>query len=196
MGPRPAGSPESRQLARPDQAHRAARALPGGAGRPAQRDRDGARPRAGLHRGRRALRHEGHPRLRGRERRRLRDGRRRFSSHARSGARGTRSSSSSSTARRRRAEVPDTEFERYGLRGSKVAAPRLPRCARDDPARLRGRQEARDQARGLLGRAPLDAAARGGDAGGRRGRVPRPRHRAACSTTTSRSWRRACARST
>ena len=42
--------------------------------------------------------------------------------------------------------IPDVEFARYGLRGSKVAAPAFRRCARDGPARLRGRQAPGDQA--------------------------------------------------
>ena len=72
----PAGSPASRRLGAPLRRIVPARALPGGAGRPAQRGRHRPRPRAGLRRGRRPLRHEGHPRLRRRQRRRLGHGRR------------------------------------------------------------------------------------------------------------------------
>ena len=46
--------------------------------------------------------------------------------------------------------TPDSEFEEEGLRGSKAAAPVLPRRAGHGAARLRGRPPAADPARGLL----------------------------------------------
>ena len=96
-----------------------------------------------------------------------------------SGARGTRSSSSSSTARRRRAASPDSEFERSGCAAARSLRPR------SDDARAMvlldfvGDKQPRDQARGVLERAPLEAAAGGGEARGRRGACSRPRHQGA-----------------
>ena len=58
----------------PPQAHRPERALPGGPGRPPQRDRDRAGKGARLRGRRGALRHEGHPGLCRRKRRRIRHG--------------------------------------------------------------------------------------------------------------------------
>ena len=111
-------------------------------------------------------------------------------------ARGTRSGSSSSTARRRRAAIADGDFERYGLRGSKVAA-RAFSDARamvlldfvgDKNLAIR-REQYSDP--GLWTR--LRAAAR---AGRRRSASSRPRRRARSSTTTSRSSGAGCRRST
>ena len=74
LGPRPAGlAPPSRKLGERIRRALPARALPGGARRAAQRGRHGARARPEPRRGgRRALRHQGHPRLRRRQRRRRR----------------------------------------------------------------------------------------------------------------------------
>ena len=92
--------------------------------------------------------------------------------------------------------VPDTEFERYGLRGSKVAAP----VFRDARAMILldfvgDKKLWRSSARATRTLASGSACARRRSGWGR-GPCSPPRSRAACSTTTSRSGIRACARST
>ena len=130
-------------------ADRAARALPGGAGRPAQRDRDGARPGARLRGRRRALRHEGHPRVRGRERRRVGH---RGRGRARQEHPATAPHGAVRLLRRRGepARRPSADFEERACAAARSRR-RRSRRARDGPARLRGRPEALDPARGQLG---------------------------------------------
>ena len=156
-------------------------------------------PRAGLRGRRRPLRHEGHARLRGRERRRVAARPWPFSWRARSSrARcGERSSSSCSTARRARAACPTRSSRAKGLRGAKVAARRVPGRAGDGAARLRRRPAAQHAARGLLGRAACGrACARRRARAGVGALLPGRRRAARSSTTTSRSSSRACPRST
>ena len=185
MGPRPAGSPESRRLAAPHQADRAARALPGGAGglrnvigtvRAASPATSWSAPTTTRRTSPASWGRTTAPRAPPSC----------SSSRARSGARGTRSSSCSSTARRRRAAFPTPSSSADGLRGSKVAAP----VFRDARAMVLldfvGDRRLTHPARGLLGSGPLAAAARrrasewaagavvpGHDAG-RRARRPHP----------------------
>ena len=130
LGPRPAGSPESRRLARLLKRIVPRGRLPGGAGRAPQRGRHRARPRAGL-RGRGCpLRHQGHPRASWARTTAPPARRSRPSSPAASGAPATRSSSSSSTARSRRAARPTATSRRRGC-----AAARSPRRPSRTPAR-------------------------------------------------------------
>ena len=91
--------------------------------------------------------------------------------------------------------VPDAQFERYGLRGSKVAAPGF-RDARAmilldfvGDRKLSLKRESYSDVR--LWNRLRESARRVG-----RGACSPPRSRAACSTTTSRSGIRACPRST
>ena len=159
MGPRPAGSPESRRLAA-----RLKRIVPRGR---YQRVPGGLRNVIGTVRGRepgyvvrrRALRHR-RPSGASSARTTARPAPPSWrSSRARSSARATRSTSSSSTAR----SCPrgsDGEFEVEALRGRKVAAPAFARRARDGPARLRGRPRLAHPARGQLGSWLVAAAAR------------------------------------
>ena len=179
---------------------RAERALPGGARRPAQRDRRRCPARepgtivVGAHYDTKDI-----PGFVG-----ANDGASgtavgaRARARARAAARcGPRSASSSSTARRRRAATPDAEFERDGLRGSKVrGAASIAMRAAMVLLDFVGDSELAIPREAQLGRGPVGAAARGGPAGrARRASSPtRPGRRR--STTTSRSSSRACRRST
>ena len=137
LGPRPAGSPESRRLARLlSGSCRAAsyQEVPGGL-----RNVVGTvpRPRAGLRGGGRPLRHQGHPRLRGRQRRRLRHGRRGPARPHASGAPAHTVKFVFFDGEESPRGTPDREFEKKGLRGQQGRRQALRGRTRDGAARLR-----------------------------------------------------------
>ncbi len=85
------------------------------------------------------------------------------------------------------AGTPDSQFERYGLRGSKVAARTYRRAESMILLDFVGEKELTHSARGELGPGAVAQAARGGRQGGRDRPLPERPISARSRTTTSRS---------
>ncbi len=94
------------------------------------------------------------------------------------------------------AGVPDAKFLQYGHPRREGRGADLPEGEGDDPARLRREQEPGHPPRGVLGQGAVGAATPGGRPRRRRFRLPGPRRAARSRTTTTRSARKACPRST
>ena len=161
LGPRPAGSRASRRLARSAQSAccraAATRRCPGDSATWSGRVPG---PRSGLRGARRALRHQGHPGLRGSQRRRVGHGGGRAARPHDQAAHvsGAPSCFVLFDGEESPRGTPDSQFARDGLQGQQGRGAALPGRARDGAARLRGRPAAAHPARGVLEPASSGAA--------------------------------------